>query len=286
MKENATDSAQLRQVLEEIRATQQRIAEESARLAAQIQELLARVGSQSGLISQPYEFFRATSGWQIKFDGQVVRSGRNDKGFQYIHKLLEYPNIKFSPTELDPNITGTEGQSLIAASDSIFVEHSARLQAVNPNNADDLLRSLKDMMKNPPDKDAPLPQHIYHYSEVCYLAESLKNIETKPSYIEAYKSAKQKLDDLVFEFECECDDKLFVARVLRESGMIRSVARDTEDVARKMRDRITKNIKNAIASLNNEALRAYFTEHIEFGAKSIYRPDTVKPIRWQLHTYE
>lgn len=282
---HCSDLIQLQMLLRNIAAAQQRIVEESARLAAQIQALMPHLGTQSLGGRQPYEFFRASNGWQIRFDGEIIHTGRNDKGLLYIHKLLMYPERRFSPSELDPTVVDLNRLSLFAASESISVELPQRLQSVNPNSAEDCRNALRDLSRRTPDKQDPLDQHIYYWSEMCYLAESLKNLDMQPRHIEAYKAAKEKLDDLVFQLKQEYDDEHFVARVLRESGKIRSTARDSEDIPRKMRDRITKNIKNAIDGLKNDVLKAYFNERLEIGSKSVYHPDPAHPIHWQLEDY-
>jgi len=292
MTDQDTDLTFLRHLIKEIRTTQQRIADESARLIGQAQSLLHNIERQTDTqrsnisAHQPYEFFRSSSSWQIRFDGRLIRVGRHDKGLQYIHKLLMYPGRKFSPSELDPNLTINDEQKLISVGENISVERTYQLQSINPGSENDHLRALKDFAQNASDEQDTLPQRIFHYSQICYLAESLKNIRMLPRYIEAYKSAKEKLDDLVFEFHQECDDKLFVERVLRESGQIRSTARESENTRRKMRERVVKNVQNAIASLDNEAAQVYFKTYLDFGAQSIYRPDAAQPIYWQLNTYE
>lgn len=282
----------LRKLLQEIQATQQRIVDESVKLTTQLQsfmqqvELLAWSDRNIVPVQYPYEFFRGRNGWNLRFDNKMVGVGRNDKGLLYIYKMLMYPKRKFYPNELDPTSSDAHHSTLISVSETLFIESDVKYQQMNPGDENAYLRALEDLWQHKPDElDSP-EKHIYFYSQMCYLADSLKNIRALAKYITLYKEAKSNLDDLVFDFEQSCDDKLFVERVLKQSGQIRATARDESNTTKKMRERVVKNIQNAIKSIESEVVRDYFTKHIHVGIQSYYTPDPIHPISWHLETDE
>jgi hypothetical protein len=229
-----------------------------------------------------FEFFRGSTGWHIRFNGNLVKAGKNNKGFRCIHKLLLNPGRKFYPNELDPISENTESERFIQVSDSFAVEVGSFYSKINLDDEQSLEKALRQLGTEPPDEHDSMEAHIYHLSNMLYLADCLKNIRSISRYITVYNTVKEQLDDRIFRLQKEHDDSIFVDRVLSKSKIIRKQEKALQSVSKKMRERVSKNIQNAIASMDHQAAKEYFETRLTIGMQSVFRPDATNAVSWKL----
>ncbi len=231
-----------------------------------------------------YEFYKGTQDWIIRFAGEPVRMKRkSETGLRYIHKLLSSPFIAFYPNDLELISENKKHDPLLQISPSISVELNVNsmFSEQNPENEKSILEQLRRLVENKPEQYDKDETHIYYLSQMVYLSHSLKNIVSKASYINLYEDYKKTLDDKIFEFRQLNDDKGFVQRIVTKSKIIKKpVEQNVQN--RRLRQRVTKSIKNAINSMDSENIQTYFDNTLTIGVKSCYKPTQENSIDWKL----
>ena len=232
-----------------------------------------------------YEFYKGSTGWHIRFGGKVVHTGRNDKGLHYIHKLLQHPGRKFLPNELEIISVEKDKTPHIQVSENFAITVHDRLANINTGDEHSYLEALKRLQDESPGEYDDLEKHIEYLSQLVYIAHSLKRIKSKGTYIDMYNSLKIRLDDKIFQFIQNTDDELYVRRVLSKSKVIaRTIELDKH--RRQLRQRVIKNMENAIANMDSDNIKLYFKETLTLQYQSYFTPDPLHPTDWKLQSDE
>lgn len=251
--------------------------------AKQIDKLTERINTGNTLEKQTEnEFYKGATGWHIRFKGNVVKlKGNYNTGLSYLHRLLQYPGRKFYPNELELVYQPAKSQNTsVQLSESFYVEIEPRFANLNPEDETELLSTLKRLMAAKPGNFDSFEVHIYYLSQMLYIAHMLKEVASKAMYITFFKEISTELEEKIVVFERETTDKLYVRRVLKKSGIIRKPAEYKVQI-RRLRQRVTRSIKNAIKMMDSELLQIYFQETVNIGVRTSYQP-TEEKINWKL----
>jgi|GEM_PF-4488827 len=231
---------------------------------------------------EPYEFYKLAAGWMIRWDSLRVDLGkkRPETGLAYIHKLLCNEDEPIPIYKLE----GMVEENLMILDDSIQIvinKHSI-LGNLDPEDEDTLLSAYSRFAsENLPDDYSPIIDQIRYYSNLIYLKDRLFRLTIKKIYLSQLATLREKLDDLLFIFKQQERDVDIIQHVIMESNVIKK-SDDIDSQRRQMRDRVSKNIKNAIESMKNEDIKAFLSSYIEKGLYCSYSPPSNKKISWKL----
>jgi len=116
-----------------------------------------------------------------------------------------------------------------------------------------------------------------------HLLHLLKSLRTKREYNSLYMKCSDTLEDLVKKFREEADDATLVEHVVSKIGVI---ARPTNynEALDKARQRVVKNITNAINSISDDACRSFFKINIKKAIHSLYTPPVDFHHEWKVFT--
>jgi len=275
---------ELSQKIEQINPLIQEFNQQSTLLDIQLKRKLQQQSDyDSSFIQTPYSFYKGSSDWVIYFDNEVVRLSRKlNKGLGYIHKLLTNPKKSFYPNELELSYKRSGSGKFIEIAQDWSVNVSSIFQSHKAGSEAELLKSLRNIQEEKPDLHDPINDHIQFWSYILYLSDELLSIVSKRTYIELHQTARQELEDKIIELQTNSNDKHFIRKILSESKIIKK-AEDFQETKRKVYQRVTKAMKNAIKSMDSEDIQQYFSETIIIGNKSIYSPQkSTTPIDWKL----
>lgn len=236
------------------------------------------------LIQTPYSFYKGSSDWVIYFDNKIVRLSRKlNKGLGYIHKLLTNPDKSFYPNELELSYKRpTDRGKFIEIAQDWSVNVSSIFQSHKAGSEAELLKSLQNIQEEKPDVYDPIKDHIQFWSYVLYLSDELLSLVSKRTYIDLHQTARQELEDKIIELQRGNNDKHFIRKILSESKIIKK-AEDFQETKRKVYQRVTKAMKDAIKSMDSVDIQQYFSETLIVGNKSIYKPEkSTILIEWKL----
>ncbi|MEM9885197.1 MAG: hypothetical protein AAF849_04835 [Bacteroidota bacterium] len=261
----AKDLRHYQQQLKEVSDFQERLARQS--IGLQLQDTFAA----------PYTFYKASTAWHIRFDGKLIDlNGNPDKGLSYIHRLLQHPDRYFYVNDLELSFPQKES---IQFNESFKVEIDSIFSRQIPESEAELKKLLSDILEEEPDEFEAEEKRIYYLAEVMYVLNLLIQKTYKNKYFAAYDFYKKESEKRIKKFQRSTSDRAFVDTVIRKSKVIRKAATDHYKEKEKMRGRVTRAIRNAIASMNSEELKKHFDEYLEIGIKSKYKNNSV---HWEL----
>ncbi len=230
-----------------------------------------------------FEFYKGTTGWHIRYAGEIVKLARNfDTGLTYIHTLLNNPNQHYYANQLEIIKKGGKKDQpiLVNLSNSFSIELDIHFTKNSPVTETDLLASIKRLSRNRP-SDENMEDLIYYLSEMFYQAYCLKELNFKSEYLKLYENYKKELDEYIFILKQESSDNSFVEKVLKKSGVIKRRPRVNRQL-NLLRDRVVKSMKNAVGSMNSSLLKDHFDKSLILATKSVYAPSPSEKIDWKL----
>ncbi len=222
-----------------------------------------------------FEFFKVTTYWHIRWNGKIVKAeGRNDKGLGYIHRLLRSPDQIIDVFEME-GVYQERGKNYNEL--HIKENFSARVPIIVPESEKELNEAINRLKRDfPREKDFEskskyLEAVAYQLAEMYNINHSLISVAPKAKYIEESKAIKRELDEIILDLE-QLEDGLNILHknVLTQAKKI-SLPIDYDVQKRRARQRVTKNIKNAIKSLKSDSLSEYFLRVLDIKTKLRYK---------------
>ncbi len=272
----------LEELLQSLEKSQDLYKEVEILLREQRSHLSGIKALQSGRKSD-YEFYKSTAGWHIRFEGRLIEmQSKNEKGLSSIHYLMTHPNVSFFPDDLEPVEMSNDKEIELQLGDSLSVSIHSKYSKMNSGNEKEILKDLKhlEMEKT---KEAASEEYIYYLAQRKHLLYQLKSYRTKNEYFILYNMVSDSLEEVKRQFTEETDDGTLVKRVITKAGMISRPTNYNTETDR-ARQRVVRNIMNAIKSMNDTACQAFFQKNIKAAIHSQYTPPANFHHEWVLFT--
>jgi hypothetical protein len=214
-------------------------------------------GFRSTSQSSDYGFFLNGEYWKITYEGKTI-SLKNSIGLQYIHYLLENPNVDFTPTELLGKVS------------KVTLDAYRKLGEQQERKS-----SEDDSVKKRPD-GIPFGQVLTD--------------EAREELMKRYNKLKSDLED---DTEIKCDEEVveiekemkLIVESLKTSIDKDGKSRNFADITERNRRSVSKAINESLDKIKDEkngipALWRHFDIKLKSGTSCFYKPK--KPIPWNL----
>ncbi len=232
----------------------------------------------------PNEFYKTSTGWSLRFNGNVVlMKGRFERGLSYLHYLLRHHGKIIYAGQLESLIEAKDNNKIIELTPSFAVDLKSydTITSVNSANENELLKVIERLRNEKPEEDDLIEDKIYYYAYLVYILNSLTELNHKQEYLKLSSFYRNELNRYINDFELKNEDEIFVKRVLQKSKII-AKPHDYKQT-RRARQRVLKNIYNAIDSMSSEELQNHFRKFISTQAGNIsYDANFDSPIKWKL----
>lgn len=233
---------------------------------------------------QDFAFYKGTTDWNIYYKKEHIKlKKKNYNGLEYIHKLILYKGqyLRLHDLEGVSQIQNNNNFQEFQFSEGISIRFAEKDILTSNHDEDSLKAHLQRTLKDKPLTEHNLQENIYYYAALLHSVSSLLRIVNKKEYIRLYKLYKEKYQE--YEGRIKNDgDELFSRRIISESTSIMKVI-DFEQENRRIRQRVQRNISNAINNMSNPSLQEHFIKFIKSEKGGyIYEPDEANNIEWQL----
>lgn len=252
-----------------------------------IQQLVAKLpnDSKQEKITRPFEFYRGTTQWHIRFNATIVKlTTRSKTGLRYIHYLLQYPEKSFYPNQLEIiKINKGKASATLQLDNAISVELDILRHQTILENPKKIKKEIIALYKNLPD-DIELEKKIYCLAEMIYLSDLLVKISASRENQERLRQLQDVLDTAILKLKLDYgDETLFVQQIISKAETI-SKPLEKNSQLRRLRQRVEKAIKNAIEAMEDKEAKKYFQATIKTGRVCQFSPNPKQPIDWLLFT--
>jgi len=241
----------------------------------------ARPGRAAG--QSAYEFYKGSSHWVIRFNDEPVRlKTKPEKGLQYIHRLLSYPDKAFSchDLELSPTVSRETEEESLDVGDNILIQLPKQRPVSRETERQDALDSARRLEEDTDFDRLSMENQILLFAELYRLYQSLFNLEHTRRYATKAMEYRRRLDDALEDLKDENDTAKMTLLITRVGIIKKTLGVSAEE---KKIDRVSRNIKNAIKSMEHPEARKFFEKAIKRESNMwIYRSDAGGTIEWNL----
>jgi CRISPR/Cas system CSM-associated protein Csm2 small subunit len=192
--------------------------------------------------------------------------------------------VPFHAFELDPLEQSIDKSIKMNLEESLSVSIDSKYSDLSVQNEPEILQALKHLERDKPE-EAPTEEYIFYLSQMKYLLYQMKIIRSKKEYSNLYNIISDTLEEVIRQFSAEKDDEALVKRVINIAGVIGKSNENSLEIER-ARQRVTKNISNAINSIQDIDCRSFFKNNLKIGFSSEYTPPSNFRHEWVLYTEE
>ena len=263
---------QISEFLSELRPVQEDIRRFQKRQEVLIEKLEQMTGAKT---YSDFEFYKGTTGWIIRWRGQLIESdGDYNTGLGYVQRLLMDPDQEIDAFQLE-RVYREKGKDYheVHLDESSSVRVSSNVPESEGEINEAILR-LKDgfpKKRNFSSHGLFLEAVAYQLAELLNLYDSLIKMAPKARYIDQVNIIKHELKKVFLDLEAEeGGSSPFYKNVLTKTKRI-SVPIEYDVQKRRIRQRVTTNLKNAVNSLKSEDLREYLFRVLDIKYRSKYK---------------
>lgn len=230
-----------------------------------------------------YEFYKGATGWHIRFNNKpVILSSKSQLGLKYIHRLIRFKGEYFSSYDLE-SINSSE-----KSKEYTEIRYSSNISVRNINSKEDygndeetLKKQLKRFLLEEPEANAPAEDLLFYYSQLYQITNSLMQIIHRTNYVKLnafYWSKIKECEELIQDL----DNDLFGQLIITKGRNIRKPM-EVNTARRRINQRVSKNIDNAINSIDSTEMKVFLKNSIQkVNGTYAYKCDASNDIIWKL----